>query len=222
MFLALALALVVAAAPISAASPHQPGSTDAASYWTSRADPLVADVNSAALEAALSAAPSTPGGPYGLAQTPYMGWRRCDENGCCIASLRLALKRAGPRVHCSWNAYHNSVTQELMEAVMDKLVQKQADGSSLLELGYVGVGLDDNWQACGKGFNGTFHAADGSPMWNNATFPDPAAMVTKAHSLKLKAGWYMNNCDCKETGQSDDFTDKIYRQSGAVACVRVV
>eukprot|EP01047_Picozoa_sp_COSAG01_P061794 COSAG01_NODE_7766_length_3066_cov_2.530502_4_plen_89_part_00 len=40
---------------------------------TSRPDPLANAVNLAALKAA----PPTPGGPYGLAQTPYMGWRSC-------------------------------------------------------------------------------------------------------------------------------------------------
>jgi hypothetical protein len=92
----------------------------------------------------------------------------------------------------SWNAYHNSVTQELMETVMNKLVAKQQDGSSLRDLGYIGVGLDDNWQACGKGFNGSFHSADGTPLWNTATFPDPSSMVKKAHGLGLKAGWYVS------------------------------
>lgn len=76
-----------------------------------------------------------------------------------------------------------------MEEVMDKLVLKHHDGSSLKDLGYVGVGLDDNWQACGKGHSGSFHSADGTPLWNNDTFPDPVSMVKKAHRLGLKAGW---------------------------------
>ena len=45
-----------------------------------------------------------------------------------------------------------------------------------------------------KGYNGTFHDAQGNPLWAEATFPDPAGMVAKAHSLGLRAGWYMNNC----------------------------
>ena len=105
-----------------------------------------------------------PGGPYGLVQQPYMGWR-------------------------SWNAYHNGVTQALMEEVMEKIVAKQPDGSSLRELGYIGVGLDDNWQACRQGLNGSFHTASGQPLWNRETFPHPEHMVAKAHKLALKAGW---------------------------------
>lgn len=139
-------------------------------------------------DAVIDASPSTPGGPYGLAQRPSMGWR-------------------------SWNAYHNDVTQAKIEAVMDAMVAEQPGGGSILELGYNSVGLDDAWQACGQGFNGTFHAADGTPLWNNSTFPDPSGMVSKAHSMKLKAGWYLNNCHCREPQQSEEFTDRIYRAS---------
>ena len=144
--------------------------------WTTRPDPAVSAVNRAALDTAV---PSTPGGPYGLAQTPHMGWR-------------------------SWNAYHNTVNQTLLEAVMEAMVAKQNDGRSLSDLGFTSVGLDDAWQgfdsgkpgidACQRGYNGTFHDEHGNPLWAKATFPDPAGMVAKAHSLGLKAGWYMNNC----------------------------
>lgn len=142
---------------------QQPEGSDR-SYWrrlsVNHPDPLVAAAN----DAMLDASPLTPGGPYGLAQRPSMGWR-------------------------SWNAYHNDVTQAKIEAVMDAMVAKQSGGRSILELGYSSVGLDDAWQACGQGFNGTFHAVDGTPLWNNVTFPDPSGMVAKAHSLQLKAGW---------------------------------
>ena len=68
-------------------------------------------------------------------------------------------------------------------------------------------------QDCGKGLNGSFHAADGAPLWAKETFPDPAGMVAKAHSLGLKAGWYMNNCDCHERGLDAAFAERIYRSS---------
>ena len=45
-----------------------------------------------------------------------------------------------------------------MEEVMDKLVLKHENDTSLQDLGYIGVGLDDNWQACGKGYSGSFHS----------------------------------------------------------------
>lgn len=166
----------------------QPWQRPQRSYGHARRDPLVTAVNDAALGAQGAAAPTRPGGPYGLAQRPSMGWR-------------------------SWNAYHNDVTQAKIEAVMDAMVAVQPGGGSILELGFSSVGLDDAWQACGQGFNGTFHAADGTPLWNNATFPDPAGMVAKAHSLQLTAGWYLNNCHCHEPQQSAEFTDRIYRAS---------
>jgi hypothetical protein len=117
----------------------------------------------------------------------------------------------------SWNAFHNSVNQTLLEKVMMAMVTKQKDGQSLSDLGYISVGLDDAWQgfnsgtpgvdACQKGYNGTFHDEQGNPLWAKATFPDPAGMVAKAHDLGLKAGWYMNNC-----------REKIATDATAVRC----
>ena len=71
---------------------------------------------------------------------------------------------------------------------------------SLCDLGYCDVGLDDNWQACGKyGPNGySFHDANGRPVVNQQRFPDFIAMTTYAHSLGLTAGWYGNNCICSD------------------------
>ena len=152
--------------------------------------------------AADSTAPPTPGGPYGLARRPYMGWR-------------------------SWNAYHNNVNQTLLENVMEAMVAKQKDGKSLQDLGFAAVGLDDAWQGfntgtpgvdkCQQGYNGTFHDAEGNPLWAKATFPDPAGMVAKAHKLGLKAGMYMNNCQCMEKGQTNEtWVASVYRRSVAM------
>ena len=44
--------------------------------------------------------------------------------------------------------------------------------TSLLELGYNRIGLDDAWQACGKGVNGSFHDAHGTPLIRPDRFPD--------------------------------------------------
>ena len=101
----------------------------------------------------------------GLALTPPLGWR-------------------------SWNAFGGNIDQAKMEAQMAALVDRSR-GRSLLELGFDNVGLDDGWQACGAGWNGSFHTADGEPIVDRAKFPDIGAMVAKAHSLGLKAGWYM-------------------------------
>jgi len=70
--------------------------------------------------------------------------------------------------------------------------------TSLLDLGYTTVGLDDNWQDCGQGPNNTFHAADGTPLVNKDRFPDLKAMVSYATAKGVQSGFYTNNCICKE------------------------
>ena len=138
----------------------------------------------------------------GLGRTPPMGWR-------------------------SWNCYHADVTQQKMEDTMAAMADasrmvptrwrhtrsreapswshpaldpRQVDGApaSLASLGYVNCGLDDNWQACGAGVDGSFHAADGEPIINKERFPDMRAMTDYGHALGLRVGWYMNNCICAE------------------------
>jgi len=125
----------------------------------------------------LSAALAATAIDNGLARTPPMGWR-------------------------SWNCYGGDVNQTKMESVMDRMAERvrMVDGklTSLKDLGYVNCGLDDNWQACKAGVNGSFHDADGNPIINTKTFPDLKAMTDHAHSLGLRAGWYMNNCICSE------------------------
>ena len=76
---------------------------------------------------------------------------------------------------------------------MKGLVKKRSGGQSLADCGYVTAGLDDAWQACGTGVDGSFHNAQGAPLVNKTKFPDMAAMVSKAHSLGLHAGFYINN-----------------------------
>ena len=85
-----------------------------------------------------------------------------------------------------------------MTAMADKSRTVNGVPTSLLELGYSDVGLDDNWQECGSyGPNKyTFHSAEGRPVVNAARFPDFQNMTNYAHSLGLTAGWYGNNCIC--------------------------
>ena len=99
----------------------------------------------------------------------------------------------------NFNAYYNP-SQQIMEDTMDAMVNtsRLVDGepTSLLDLGYKHVGLDGGWNRC-FAENHTFHLADGTPVWNDR-FPDPQAMVDKAHKLGLVPGWYLNNCGCAE------------------------
>jgi alpha-galactosidase len=106
----------------------------------------------------------------GLALTPPMGWR-------------------------SWNCFHGNVNQTKIEEQVDGLVARNAsrgDGLSLLDHGYESIGLDDNWQACGTGINGSFHDANGHPLVNTATFPSMKGMCSYGHSKGVKMGWYLN------------------------------
>ena len=94
----------------------------------------------------------------------------------------------------NWNFYQGEITQEIMEANMHAMVDAtrtplgHSKPASLLELGYTRAGLDDNWQACGTGVDGSFHAADGTPLINLTRFPSMKSMVATGHSLGLKVG----------------------------------
>jgi len=131
----------------------------------------------------------------GLGLTPPMGWR-------------------------SWNLYHGSVNQSLLEAIMDGMVSKKrtVDGvpTSLCDLGYCDVGLDDTWQNCSTGGKYNYHDDSGIPVVNTTRFPDMIAMTSHAHRLGLTAGWYLNNCACMEKQPA---VEALYR--GDVAALTV-
>ena len=109
-----------------------------------------------------------------------------------------------PRGWRSWDAFMNSVNQTLQQKQVDALVDKSrpVDGklTSLLELGYNRIGLDDAWQDCGKGVNGSFHDASGKPLIKSDRFPNMAGMNSYARSKGIGSGWYLNTCDCCEKG----------------------
>ena len=117
----------------------------------------------------------------GLARTPPLGWR-------------------------SWNLYGGNVNQSLIEGIMTLMVKRnpryKVDGvpTSLCDLGFCDVGLDDNWQKCGhyglKRY--TYHDVDGNPLVNPDRFPSMKNMTAYAHSLGLTSGWYGNNCICSD------------------------
>eukprot|EP01064_Diplonema_japonicum_P003109 TRINITY_DN1204_c14_g1_i1.p1 TRINITY_DN1204_c14_g1~~TRINITY_DN1204_c14_g1_i1.p1 ORF type:complete len:423 (+),score=82.68 TRINITY_DN1204_c14_g1_i1:23-1270(+) len=127
----------------------------------------------------------------GIGLTPPMGWR-------------------------SWNAYGGNIDQEIMVTIMTKMAEKKWNGTSIADLGYLNVGLDDNWQACGTGYLGSFHDQDGNPIINTTRFTSMKAMTSYGHSLNLKVGWYMNNCICDEHQFKDpSYIAKHMQQSAA-------
>jgi hypothetical protein len=74
--------------------------------------------------------------------------------------------------------------------------------TSLADLGYAHVGVDDGWQQCQKGKDCSFHADDGTPLVNATKFPDLGALVKYGDSKGVLLGWYQINCIC-----CDEFTD---------------
>ena len=155
----------------------------------------------------------------GIGLTPPMGWRH-------------------------WKAFAAHISQDIMEEMMDEMVTKYpVDGvpTSLKDLGYLYVGLDDHWQNCTTicpngtvvpswaprmhgdnldyDYQGCVNATGGNvegaraiPWYSDGTdpamgpygtpqvdthrFPDMKGMVTKAHAMGLRAGWYMGNYQC--------------------------
>ena len=103
---------------------------------------------------------------------------------------------------------------------MDGMVrrEREVDGvlTSLCDLGYCEVGVDDGWQSCtlAPGVvpgtwppTGSFHDDDGNPIIDTDKFPSLKSMMDHAHALNLTSGWYGNNCACQEA--KDD--ELIYR-----------
>jgi len=117
-----------------------------------------------------------PPGWNGLVKTPPMGWR-------------------------SWNAFGNRITDAIIREAIDSITAKNwtVDGKviSLADFGYDSVGIDEGWEGCGAGINGTQHDAKGNPTINSK-FPDMDALVKYGHSKNLKMGWYQNGCACGE------------------------
>jgi alpha-galactosidase len=112
----------------------------------------------------------------GLALTPPMGWR-------------------------SWNCYHGDVTQAHIKATVDAITARtrMVDGklTSLLDVGYDHVGVDDGWQLCNAGVGGnSFHGPTGKPILNTSKFTNLTEMVAHGHDQNVKMGWYDTNCMC--------------------------
>ena len=76
----------------------------------------------------------------------------------------------------SWNLYGAAVNQPLIMRIMQGMTSRRntVDGkpTSLLDLGYETVGLDDAWQLCGSyGPNHyTYHDQSGNPVINLSRF----------------------------------------------------
>ena len=108
----------------------------------------------------------------------------------------------------SWNAYGININEERVQRVADAMSTRQRPGGrSLLDLGYVNLGIDDGWQDCHasqaqphEGFGGfSYHTAMGAPIVHSRRFPSGLKdLVRNIHRRGLRAGWYLNTCMCGE------------------------
>jgi hypothetical protein len=90
---------------------------------------------------------------------------------------------------------------EMMDAIASRSRAVDGVNTSLADLGYVDVGLDDGWQLDNSGPGGAgYHNASGFPNVDVRKFPSLAAMTAHGHALNLTVGWYANNCHDAEGG----------------------
>lgn len=140
----------------------------------------------------------------GLSDVPPMGWR-------------------------SWNLFaqrnDDSTMREMMHAFVDKSRLVDGKPTSLLDIGYLSVGMDDGFQRCNcsspqgpyphsltnvscsvndcRAGRCTWHnQSDGTPMIDTVRFPDLKGLVAYGHSLGLAMGFYLNTCICMEKGRT--------------------
>jgi alpha-galactosidase len=137
----------------------------------------------------------------GMAPTPPMGWR-------------------------SWLPFHANINDRVIRNMVDAVTSRSrlVDGrpTSLADLGYGRIGIDDAWQACGTGWQGTFHAKDGTPLVNSSIFPDLKALVDYAHGKDVKMGWYSINCQCMDTYKIQHNADKEWASRVYAAEVKLI
>eukprot|EP00039_Didymoeca_costata_P004525 m.73893 g.73893 ORF g.73893 m.73893 type:complete len:418 (+) comp12437_c0_seq2:113-1366(+) len=110
-----------------------------------------------------------------LARTPPMGWR-------------------------SWNYYACEIDQQVFEKQLDAISKRSrlvdGEATSLADLGYNSIGIDDCWQNClsPNSYNHSFHDNNGNPLVDMERFPSLTSLAAKASSLNVMLGWYGNNC----------------------------
>ena len=150
------------------------------------------------------------------------------------AALQLPVLRAAdngrgllpPMAWRSWNAFYASIDEKIIRAQIDALVEPRdpatgaalklatfrgtradadADaGVSLRSLGYRSIGIDEGWEGCGLGVNGTVHLADGTPTVDPKRFPSGMkSLVDYGHNKGADMGFYLNGCGCTERVEKD-------------------
>ena len=113
-----------------------------------------------------------------------------------VAGENNGVARRPPMGWSSWTITWLNPNQTFMESTMAAMAALRG-GVSLRALGYDRVGLDDAWQACGTGVNGSFHSAAGRPLINTTRFPDMGAMNVKcAPPRPQRRSDHINHATC--------------------------
>ena len=127
-----------------------------------------------------------------LLAAALLGAARATNPGCVPNCEGLT----PPRGARSWNSVREDINQTFVEASIRGLAAPLGGGGSLLASGFANYGVDDAWENCGAGVNGSFHDPDGFPMINTTRFPDMANLAATGAPLGVSVGWYMNCCGC--------------------------
>ncbi|CAE7714965.1 unnamed protein product [Symbiodinium microadriaticum] len=103
-----------------------------------------------------------------------------------------------------------------MERTFAKLLNRSVQAGSarsLWDAGYRFANIDDGWQACHAGVDGSFHSAEGKPLVNRSKFPDLRAMTSRARAMGLRPGFYMNNYICAEGSPRGGIGGEMYMRN---------
>jgi hypothetical protein len=99
----------------------------------------------------------------------------------------------------SWNCYYADINDEKIKSQVDALVKpRDVAGTTLLSLGFKTIGIDEGWEGCNMGVNGTVHYKNGTPTVDPARFPSMHDLVSYGHSKGVRMGFYLNGCGCNE------------------------
>ena len=99
----------------------------------------------------------------------------------------------------SWNTFYADIDDAKIRAQIDAIVKPRGpNGVTLLSLGFASIGIDEGWEGCKLGVNGTVHYKNGTPTVDPKRFPDLAGLVRYGHSRGAKMGHYLNGCGCNE------------------------
>lgn len=118
----------------------------------------------------------------------------------CVAATNNgfpnSLGRTPPRGVRTWNSVRTRINQSFLLSQVDGLFAP-FPSTTLFDAGFTDVGIDDAWEACGAGVNGSYHDKAGQPIINASLFPDMKALTSYARSRNATMSWYGNCCGCQ-------------------------